>query len=198
MRDRIVLTGYFDATALNLGVDSAQFFVNGVGTDTKGVDIVLAWKKAFGDNKFGTTLVGNINDMKVTSVNNGDLDQEIFFGEREIAFLKASAPKSKFGLNFNFERKWFDAGLAFTRFSEVVLVDYNNEKDIYGAKTTTDLTLGFKLTKNIRLSVGSNNLFNIYPDKQDESGNTEAGGYWDAVQMGFSGAYYYTRLGFNF
>jgi iron complex outermembrane receptor protein len=41
-------------------------------------------------------------------------------------------------------------------------------------------------------------LFNIYPDQQDEQGNTEAGGYWDAVQMGFNGAYYYARLGFNF
>ena len=45
--DRIVLTGYFDATALNLNVDSAQFFVNGVSTVTKGVDIVMSWKKFF-------------------------------------------------------------------------------------------------------------------------------------------------------
>ena len=60
------------------------------------------------------------------------------------------------------------------------------------------LTVGYKLSKQLKLSVGANNLFNIYPDKQDEQGNTEAGGYWDAVQMGFSGAYYYARLGFTF
>lgn len=198
VRDRIVLTGYFDATALNLNVDSAQFFVNGVGTDTKGVDVVLAWKKTISSSKVGATLVGNINSMRVTRVNNGNLDQEIFFGAREIAFLKASAPNSKFGFNLNFERDWLDAGLAFTRFSKVILIDYSNEQDVYDAKITTDLTLGFKLSKSIKLSIGSNNLFNIYPTKQDETGNTEAGGYWDAVQMGFSGAYYYTRLGFNF
>ena len=40
------------------------------------------------------------------------------------------------------------------------------------------------------------NLLNIYPDQQDDW--VEGGGYWDAVQMGFSGAYYYARLGFNF
>lgn len=88
--------------------------------------------------------------------------------------------------------------MAFTHFSKVVLIDYSGEDDVYSAKTVTDLTLGYKLTKNLKLTVGSNNLFNMYPDKQDETGNTEAGGYWDAVQMGFNGAYYYARLGFNF
>lgn len=196
--DRIVLTGYFDATALNLNVDSAQFFVNGVGTVTKGVDVVMAWKNSFGSSKLGATLIGNINSMKVTRVNNGALDQETFFGAREIAFLKASAPNSKFGLNLNYERKWFDAGAAFTRFSKVVLVDYAGLNNVYNPKIVTDLTLGFQLIKQLKLTVGSNNLLNVYPTKQDESGNTEAGGYWDSVQMGFSGAYYYTRLSFRF
>ncbi|MBN8642186.1 MAG: TonB-dependent receptor [Flavobacteriales bacterium] len=198
IKDRIVLTGYFDTTALNLNVDAAQFFVNGVDTETKGIDVVVAYKKTFGSSKFGATLVGNINNMKIQEVKNGDLDESTFFGKREKAFLLASAPKNKFSLNLNYERKWFDAGVAFTRFSKVVLVDYADEDDVYGAKIVTDATLGFKLTKNLKLSVGSNNLLNIYPDKQDEQGNTEAGGYWDSVQMGFSGAYYYARLGFNF
>ncbi|WP_293892670.1 TonB-dependent siderophore receptor [Flavobacterium sp.] len=196
--DRIVLTGYFDATALNLNVDSAQFFVNGVSTVTKGVDIVMSWKNSFGSSKFGATVVGNINDMQVSHVNNGALDQETFFGAREIAFLKASAPNNKFGLNLNYERKWFDAGLSFTRFSKVILVDYAGADNVYNPKIVTDLTLGFQLIKQLKLSLGSNNLFNIYPTKQDESGNTEAGGYWDSVQMGFSGAYYYTRLSLKF
>jgi iron complex outermembrane receptor protein len=198
IKDRIVLTGYFDATSLGLNVDKAQFFVNGVDTETKGLDMVLSYKRTIHDIKFGATLVGNINNMKINKVKNGDLDESTFFGKREKAFLLASAPKNKFGLNLNVERKWFDAGLAFTRFSKVILVDYLDEDDVYGAKIVTDLTLGFQLTKQLKLSVGSNNLLNVYPDKQDEQGNTEAGGYWDAVQMGFSGAYYYTRLGFKF
>ncbi|NNT72889.1 TonB-dependent receptor [Flavobacterium sp. IMCC34852] len=210
--DRIVLTGYFDASALNIGVDQAQFFVNGVDTKTTGLDVVISWKKKFGDNSFGATLVGNINDMKVDKVNNGTLDEQTFFGEREKAFLLASAPENKFALNLNYARKWFDAGLAFTRFSEVRLLDYQMYEDVadygtfanqikaatdtYGAKIVTDLTLGFNLSKNTKLSVGSNNLFNVYPDQQDDW--VEAGGYWDAVQMGFGGAYYYARMNFKF
>lgn len=212
VKDRIVLTGYFDASALNIGVDQAQFFVNGVDTKTTGLDVVIAWKKKIGDNSFGATLVGNINNMKVDAVNNGTLDEQTFFGEREKAFLLASAPDNKFSLNLNYARKWFDAGLAFTRFSEVKLLDYQMYEDVadygsfanqikaatdtYGVKIVTDLTLGFNLSKNTKLIVGSNNLFNVYPDQQDDW--VEAGGYWDAVQMGFGGAFYYTRMNFKF
>ncbi|KAF2508490.1 TonB-dependent receptor [Flavobacterium zhairuonense] len=198
VKDRIVLTGYFDASSLNLGVDSAQFFANGVDTSTHGLDLVFSWKKNYDFGHIGATLVGNINDMKIDKVKNGDLDEATFFGKREKAFLLASAPDSKFGLNLTYSKNKFDAGLAFTRFSKVVLVDYADEDDVYNPRLVTDLTVGYQLTKSLKLSLGSNNLFNVYPTKQDEQGNTEAGGYWDAVQMGFSGAYYYARLGFNF
>ena len=212
VKDRIVLTGYFDASTLNIGVDSAQFFTNGADTETKGVDFVLAWRKKIGESNFEASIVGNFNEMKILDVNNKNLDEQTFFGERDKAFLLASAPASKYGLNFNFSKKRFDAGVAFTRYSEVKLLDYQVYEDVadygsfenqiaaatdtYTSKIVTDLTLGFKLSKSTKLSLGANNLLNIYPDQQDDW--VEAGGYWDAVQMGFSGAYYYARLGFNF
>ncbi|GAA6769888.1 TonB-dependent receptor [Flavobacterium sp. CGRL2] len=120
VKDRIVLTGYFDASALNLGVSEAQFFANGVDTSTHGLDIVFSWKKKFDFGQFGATLVGNINDMKIDKVKNGSLDEATFFGKREKAFLLASAPDNKFGLNLTYAKNKFDAGLAFTRFSKVV------------------------------------------------------------------------------
>lgn len=198
VKDRIVLTSYFDASTKGLGVDQAQFFANAADTKTYGVDVVLAWKKNFDDSRFGATFVGNINNMSITKVNNGDLDAETFFGKREQAFLLASAPKNKFGLNLTYAHKKFDSGIALTRFSKVVLIDYAGLDNVYTARINTDLTVGYQFTKQLKLTLGSNNLFNVYPTKQDESGNTEAGGYYDAVQMGFNGAYYYARLGFNF
>ena len=198
VNDRIILTGYFDATTLNIGVSEAQFFANGVDTKTAGLDLVFSWKRNIGNAMYSATLVGNINDMKIDNVKNGSLDEATFFGKREKAFLLASAPANKFGLNIAYNRNKFDAGLALTRFSKVVLVDYSDQDDVYDAKTVTDLTFGYQFTKSLKLTLGSNNLLNVYPDKQDEIGDTEAGGYWDSVQMGFSGAYYYARIGFNF
>ncbi|MFD0990891.1 TonB-dependent receptor domain-containing protein [Mariniflexile jejuense] len=208
VKDRIVLTGNFDAPQIE-NVEAAQFFANGADTKTTGLDIILAYKTQLADDSsIGATFLGNFNDMKIDKVKNGALDEQTFFGERDKAFLLTSAPKSKMSLNLNYNKNWFDAALTFTRFSEVALLDYQMYEDTadygtfaqqiaaatdtYGSKIVTDLNLGFKLSESLKLNVGSNNLFNIYPDQQDDW--TEAGGYWDSVQMGFSGAYYYAKL----
>lgn len=212
VKDRIVLTGNFDAPQIE-NVEAAQFFANGADTKTTGLDIILAYKTKLADNSsIGATFLGNFNDMKIDKVKNGALDEQTFFGERDKAFLLTSAPKSKMSLNLNYNKNWFDAALTFTKFSEVALLDYQMYEDTadygtfsqqiaaatdtYGSKTVTDLNLGFKLSESLKLNVGSNNLFNIYPDQQDDW--TEAGGYWDSVQMGFSGAYYYAKLNYQF
>lgn len=212
VKDRIVLTGTFASSDIP-GVDSAQFFTNGVDTKTTGLDVILSWKTNVGaESNFGATFLGNFNDMKIDKILNGNLDEQTFFGERDKAFLLASAPDSKLSLLLTYDKKWFDVGMTFTRFSEVQLLDWQAEEDsadyggfaakmlaatdTYGAKMVTDLNLGFKLSHNLKLNVGSNNLFNVYPDQQDDW--TEGGGYWDAVQMGFGGAYYYAKMNFKF
>ena len=98
------------------------------------------------------------------------------------------------------------------RFSEVKLLDFQTFEDVadygtfddqiaaatdtYGSKITTDLNLGYKISTNLKLNVGGNNLFNVYPDQQDDW--SEGGGYWDSVQMGFGGAYLYAKLNLIF
>ena len=211
VKDRIVLTGNFETTTIP-GVSAAQFFVNGVDTQTTGLDIVLAWKKNIDNGSLSATFTGNLNSMDIKNVNNGNLDAETFFGERDKAFLLASAPESKLTLNLNYKKNKFDAGLGFTRFSSIELLDFQMLEptadygsfankiaaatDSYNPALVTDLVLGFQLCESLKLNVGANNIFNEYPDQQDDW--VEGGGYWDAVQMGFGGAYYYARLGFSF
>ena len=69
--------------------------------------------------------------------------------------------------------------------------------DIYEATLTTDVSLGYELTDKIKLTLGANNLFNKYPTPQFD-GWTDQGGLADSVQMGSDGAYYFTRVSFNF
>ena len=211
VRDRIVLTGNFPAPQIE-NVDSAQFFTNGVDTETTGLDVVLTYKDNFDDNIFGVSVLANFNNMVIKDVKNGNLDEQTFFGERDKAFLLASAPQSKLVGILSYERNWLSAALTVTRFSQVDLLDFQALEDpadyggfknqmiaatdSYTAKFVTDLNLGFELSKNIKLNVGSNNLFNVYPDQQDDW--TEGGGYWDSVQMGNSGAFYYARINYNF
>ena len=210
--DRIVLTDYFDASALGINVVSAQFFANGIDTKTTGVDLVLMYKADLGSGKLNVGLTGNINDIEIKDIKNGSLDASTFYGPREQYFLKASAPPSKFGLNIGYFADKFDVSLAFTRFSEVTILDWQiyeadedyggydqkleAAKDIYEARVVTDFSFAYKITSGLTLGVGGNNILNVYPTVQDDW--TDSGGYWDSVQMGFSGAYYYGRIGFSF
>lgn len=195
VKDRIVLTGTFAAPQIP-NVAEAQFFANGVDTETTGLDVILSWKGNYPFGNLSATLAGNINNMTIKNVNT-DLDEATFFGQRERAFLLASAPDSKFAFNANYSKEKFNAGLGLTHFSEIILVDFADNNDVYGAKITADLNLGYRLNDKLKLTVGGNNIFNEYPDQQDDQ-ETEAGGYWDAVQMGFGGAFYYARLDFKF
>ena len=211
VQDRIVLTGNFPAPDLP-AVDSAQFFANGADTETTGLDVVLSYNDNINDNRIGVSVLANFNNMVIKDVKNGALDEQTFFGERDKGFLLASAPESKISGNLTYGRDWFNAAFTATRFSDVELLDFQvfedaadyggfaNQiaaaTDTYTAKFVFDLNLGFDLSENLRLNVGGNNIFNVYPDQQDDW--TEGGGYWDSVQMGFGGAYYYSRLNFSF
>jgi iron complex outermembrane receptor protein len=211
IKDRIVLTGNFDAPQIP-NVEAAQFFANGADTETLGLDIVLSHRLQLGEGNLSTSFIGNINNMEITAVKNKNLDEQTFFGERDKAFLIASAPDSKLTLNLKYDYHWFDAAIGLTRFSEITLLDFQlfepvedygslanqvaEASDVYSAKFVTDLNLGFKISDAVKLNVGGNNLFNVYPDQQDDW--SEGGGYWDAVQMGFGGAYYYAKLNLNF
>ena len=88
-----------------------------------------------------------------------------------------------------------DALARFTRFGEVTLIDWLDTEDVYAARITTDASASYRLSNNLSFTIGGDNLFNRYPSQQDTE--TETGGLWDAVQMGFSGAFYYARLSFK-
>ncbi|MCL9808819.1 TonB-dependent receptor [Flavobacterium luminosum] len=199
IKDRIVLTGQFDGSGLaGLNVSNVQFFANALDTQTTGVDFVLTYDEKFGNSTLSTSFIGNLNKMSIGKIGEGTgLDPETLFGKREQYFLLASAPKSKLGLNFNYNyNKKFNASLRFTRFGEVELIDWLDTIDYYGNKIVTDLSINQKINKNFNITLGVNNLLNVYPDIQDTE--TETGGNFDSVQMGSNGAYGFVRLGVKF
>ncbi|WP_242205346.1 TonB-dependent receptor [Aestuariivivens insulae] len=215
--DRIILTDNFTDQAVlgPLNVDAAQFFANGVDTRTSGLDIVLGYETSVSDDsKIKVGLIGNINDLKIKNINNGNLNEFTFFGPFSQAYLEAAAPDYKFGLNLGYNCKKFDASVALTQFSKVTLQDfqwvdspattqaeadalYDVATDIYKASMVVDLSLGYQICENAKFSIGANNLFNKYPTPQFD-GWTDQGGLADSVQMGSDGTYIFGRLNFNF
>jgi len=213
---RIVLTGAFTSDddvigdqlkALNIG--AAQFFTNAVNTTTKGVDAILTYATSFsGQQNLKFSVAANFNNMVIDKIyTNQKLQgkENTYFGLREQYFLLASAPKSKFNLGIDYSKQNFFANLKLTRFGKVKLINWSDdgnniadpgEVDTYNPKITADLSVGYNL-KNFTFTLGGVNILNAYPDKHDP-GLTESGGIWDCVQMGFSGAFYFAKVGFKF
>ncbi|MBP1840856.1 TonB-dependent receptor [Formosa algae] len=226
VKDRIILTDNFTDQAIlgPLNVDAAQFFANGVDTQTTGLDIVLSYKTTLGANgNLNINLIGNLNDLKIDSINTPEFegssmtDEEAqlrFFSPFSQAYLEAAAPKYKFGLNLGYSINKFNINATLTQFSEVILQDFQwvdsppttfaeadalklVATDTYEARLVADISLGYKFTEQLNLTIGANNLFNTYPSSQFD-GWSDQGGLADSVQMGSDGRYIFSRLGFSF
>jgi iron complex outermembrane receptor protein len=226
IKDRVVLTGAFgdddpeigaELQALNIG--AAQFFSNAIDTKTQGVDIVVSYADMFGKHRIGASLAANFNSMELGDVHTSDKlagKEDIYFGDREKSFLLASAPNSKINLTLDYKYEKFKAMLRFVRFDQVELLNwdfyfedvlvegdegYDAYKDLvtdnYDSRITADLNLSYDVSDKLTVNIGGTNILNKYPTMQHPVA-TETGGIWDSVQMGFSGAFYYSKLAFKF
>jgi iron complex outermembrane receptor protein len=216
IKGRIVLTGAFysdddiigdELKTLNIG--AAQFFTNAVNTTSNGADAILTYSTSFSSQQnLKFSLAANFNNMVIDKIyTNQKLEgkENTYFGLREQYFLLASAPKSKFNFGVDYSKGNFFANLKLTMFGEVKLINWSDngdniadpgEVDTYNPKITADLSVGYNL-RNFTFTLGGLNILNTYPDKHDP-GLTESGGIWDCVQMGFSGAFYFIKVGFKF
>lgn len=212
--DRIVLTDNFDASGLNLGVDAAQFFANGVDTRTQGVDFVFTYNGLLSANSsYSIGLVGNMNELKINKIHNGALNEFTFFSPFSRAYLKAAAPDYKLGLNMGYKYQKLNVNATLTQFSQVELQDfqwvdspattqaeadalYAVATDVYKKAMTVDLNISYKFSNALSFTLGGNNIFNKYPTPQFDAW-TDQGGLMDSVQMGSDGAYFYGKLEFK-
>jgi iron complex outermembrane receptor protein len=72
--------------------------------------------------------------------------------------------------------------------------------DTITPKVIVDLDASVDLTKHLKLAVGANNLFNIYPNvlKPANQGNTGFNYYNPYSPFGLSGGFYYGRIALQF
>ena len=76
------------------------------------------------------------------------------------------------------------------------LDDPSAPPQVYDSRVATDVHFGLELPRNLSLTVGGTNIFDVEPTAQDPN-ETENGGLWENVQMGFNGAAWYVRVGWR-
>ena len=219
--DRILLTGQFPRSVAPelfnaAGVNGAQLFTNAIDTETKGLDVVISHNARFSDFKLDNNFAVNLNQTKKVGDihSSGALQaanlENIYFSEASRVYLEEAVPKVKASLSHNLN--WKDATfyLRNTYFGKVTspdIIDANgdgivslNEHQTITDKIITDVSVAYKLTKNLGITLGANNLFDIYPTKNlTASTNNDQFIYSRSTsQFGLNGRYVFSRLNFNF
>ncbi|QHI35540.1 TonB-dependent receptor SusC [Kordia antarctica] len=212
--DRAILTGQFDANGnaelaslfAQANASQAAFFANSVDTQTKGIDIVVDHKATLSDNlKLTNTLSftlskTTVEEVKVpTAISNAGLS-DTYFDNTSRLYLEAAVPRTKGNLSHNLKigDKW-NIFLRNSYFGEVEEATNNTDptvERIYAGKIVTDLSFGYSVSESLKLTLGANNLLDVYPDQSDPAFQSSGRFLYSrrSTQFGTNGRHVFARL----
>jgi iron complex outermembrane receptor protein len=220
INDRIVYTDQFSgnnadtASAIDKEIyqllslanaNRAAFFANAINSETKGVDLVLTYSTRLGGGTFRADLSGTysytqrVGEIKASEKLKGK--ESIYFSRASRIYLERSVPREKVNLTLSYNIGKFNAFLRNVHFGSVE--EATNDPKFYqtfSAKVVTDVAVGYKLTSALKLSVGSNNVFDVYPDLVENPANTTNNQFRysrRATQFGYNGRFLFARLELN-
>ena len=214
VNDRIVLSENLTAANVQaylvaqgfIGSGGGRFFINGVDTETTGIDIIANY--AFPETAFGSfsaTAGANFNKTEVTAVPaipvlTGLTPPPVLFARTNVLTLEDGAPKDKFTGQLNWEHGPFEATLRAVRYGEVLVPSNTPALDYtLDPKTLIDLEARYTWNDLLTLAVGADNILDEYPDAAplglNSTGNTPFSTY---SPFGYSGRFIYTKATLNF
>ncbi|HEX7854780.1 MAG TPA: TonB-dependent receptor [Sphingobium sp.] len=184
------------------GISSAQFFINGVDTRTRGIDVVAEYTIHTANiGSFRLNAAYSYNDTKLLRVapNPANLANTILFGRQARSDLTSGTPSDKLILNGEWSLGKLRTGLRVTRFGSYVEAGSSQtstaDDRTFSPKWVTDLDISYDVTKAINVAVGANNLFDIYPDRIGVvQADTGLGQYGLFAPFGLTGGFYYGRV----
>jgi len=199
-----------------IGIGGGRFFINGVDTETRGVDVVLTWAvNTDRAGRFNTTIVANRNETDVTRVPETAPLSALsppppLFARVNVLTFEQGNPDSKLAATLNWSGNGaFGATFRATRYGEALDPDprltgtatspIGAQDAVMGAQTLIDLEGRFEPTERLRIAIGAENLLDEFPDPfpvdRNATGNTPFSNY---SPFGRSGRYLYGRVSFGF
>ena len=198
------------------GANAAQFFANSIDTETKGLDVVISHSYKKENFRFNNDFAVNFNrthklgDVHVSPTLQNLGFESTYFSEKSRVYLEDSVPKVKASLSHSLTWNDFVFYLRNTYYGRVHgadIIDANldgvilpNEHQLVSDKIITDLSIGYNISKNFNLTLGTNNLFDIYPTKNlTASTNNDQFIYSrSTAQFGQNGRYVFSKLTVSF
>ena len=214
VKDRIVLSenltqanvrAFLTASGF-VGVGGGRFFINGVDTTTKGVDIVANYKLGTETaGEFNFTAAANFNSTNVTKIpTTAQLSAlnpaPVLFDRLNVLTFEKGTPRSKISGSVDWSMGPFGATMRATHYGEVLSPGTTAATDLtLKADTVFDLEGRWNITEQIRLSLGADNVFDEYPTGTPPFLNTTSNTpFSNYAPYGRSGRYVYGRVSLNF
>lgn len=224
--DRIIVTENLNVnniTALRnnfTGFQEITFFTNAINTGTKGVDVVASYKKALGTkSRFTASVAFTVNKTEITGVKATpaalQLDTKtpiLLIDTVSRALIETSQPHTKVlislgyqigKLSLNLRSSYFGEVTAWEKLAKPVAGTSNlHQSQTFGGKNLFDASIVYSLNKFLNITIGGNNITDVYPDKVYSNYASYSNGQVpytrNANQFGFNGSYYYGNLTFKF
>lgn len=217
--DRIVLTGAFTKSTSPVvasllanypDVGSAAFFTNAIDTRTKGIDVVVSRNARLDKASLNFSLAANFNKTEVTksrplpSQLAGDptLQEGVLFDREQRTRVERGQPRDKVTVSLTYNLNRFTVNGRATRYGIVASADRLNPAldESFDARVVSDASVGYKIGNFATITIGANNIGNVYPERLQRYGNSSLGRFIYSratTQFGFNGGYYYTSLVFD-
>ena len=197
--DRVILTGYFtpgddaelQAIFAQAGANVASFFANAISTRTQGIEFAASHAADFNaDCRLKSDLAASFNrtrwnqDKGITA--SALLEEkglvDTYFDQGSRILLERSMPGTQISLGHTLEWRDWTVYLRNVYYGATIEVndadifddDLNVRPDspidpVHDPRILTDLTIGRQLGEGVQLTLGANNLLDVYPERADDA-----------------------------
>jgi iron complex outermembrane receptor protein len=222
---RIVLSNNFIGPAATAalqaigvtGIQGGRYFTNAIDTKTHGYDVIANYGVTLANNSvLRLTAAYNHNRTRVTRVDtlltSLSALKSSLFDRVEQGRIEDGNPENNLILTGTFDYRGFGLMARTQRFGQVASYGsaaanaYGPLDQTFSPKWITDLSTSYGF-RRVTLTVGADNIFDVYPDRNNNNGNfttlpTENGGnsnfgifpYNGISPFGFNGRFIYTRF----
>ncbi len=226
--DRVVLTGQFrpgedaelQAIFNQAGATRAAFFANAISTISKGIDVVLTHDLALGNNNLRTSLAATFSNTvwdQDKGINSSDILREkglidTYFDQTARIYLEQAVPRKKIVLTNTLTLGKLSIFLRNSYFGQTTEATgesiFDDDLNLLAdatidpyndGKVITDLSFGYDLASGVSLSVGGNNILDVYPDDADPAFQSSGRFVYSrrSPQFSFGGRYIFARIAFT-
>ncbi len=196
-------------------IQSVAYLANLLDTSTTGLDAVLNHDLPLAGGTLNLNAALNLNKTRIDQVYQGSaalakIDPALtLLTDNNLFRIRNASPKNKLVLSADWQASRWNLQARATRFGALQDFSYDEEAPLvdgvhaqsFAAVWSVDLEAQYKLSRQLTLSVGADNVLDRYPQRVRETNNATYGGalpYNFINPIGVNGAYFYGRVRYTF